>query len=224
MSHPVSGCVLCYNEERCIESAIECLLHYCDEVFVLDSGSEDDSMKFIKSFEREMWPVKHETIRQVMRDRYGYKQGFRMDHCLNAVAHDWVLILDADEVLDEIEPDYFRNLETAVRMPRLNLLDTERIILAIKDESGKWIDWWPDAQIRFVNRVQWHYDVNHYRHAVPWPNEPATTSEMLPVNIWHLHSLVHPGRQWATDPNAPEIKTRPLDKPLPKWAKLIKPL
>lgn len=88
-SIPVSAVVMTRNEERNLGRCLQSL-EQIDEVFVVDSGSEDDTVSVATA----------NGARVVQFDwngRYPKKKQWSLDHL--RFSHDWVLFVDADEEL-----------------------------------------------------------------------------------------------------------------------------
>ncbi len=83
---PVSAVIITYNEEALIANTLSAL-GWCDEILVVDSGSTDRTADICKSF----------GCRVLTRtfDGYGPQKRFAVAQA----RHDWILALDADEVL-----------------------------------------------------------------------------------------------------------------------------
>ena len=83
---PVSCFIIAMNEEDRIGRTIKSVIHFVDEVIVIDSGSTDKTEEICRSlgvtFIHNEW------------SGYGPQKNFGEDQC----KHDWVLNLDADEV------------------------------------------------------------------------------------------------------------------------------
>lgn len=90
---PLSAFIICMNEEEYIVNCIESL-KCCSEIVIVDSGSTDATIKIIKKFQKDGWPIKF-----IHNDWPGYSQQkqFALDQCTN----DWCLNIDADERLDD---------------------------------------------------------------------------------------------------------------------------
>jgi len=84
---PVSAAIICYNEEANIARCLDAL-GWCEEIVVVDSGSTDETLAIVGS--RAGTRTLHRRF-----DTYVKQKNYALDHC----THDWVLSLDADEVL-----------------------------------------------------------------------------------------------------------------------------
>jgi glycosyltransferase involved in cell wall biosynthesis len=84
---PISAAVICFNEQRNIARCLDALA-FCDEIVVVDSGSTDGTRQLIQA---------HGRAKLLTRpfDNYIDQKNFALDTCRN----DWVLSVDADEVI-----------------------------------------------------------------------------------------------------------------------------
>jgi glycosyltransferase involved in cell wall biosynthesis len=82
----ISAIVTTYNEEKNIGDCIRSLL-WCDEIFVVDSFSTDRTPEIVRGF--------GDNVVFVQRTYYG--SASQKNWAMDQVAHDWILIFDADE-------------------------------------------------------------------------------------------------------------------------------
>jgi glycosyltransferase involved in cell wall biosynthesis len=147
MSIRISATVITFNEERNIARVIESL-RCCDEILILDSGSNDRTAEIAAKL----------GARVVECNWRGYAAQKNM--AAKLAAHDWILSLDADESLSEaLEAEIWHIKKTGpafdgYTMPRL------------AQYLGKWIlnsGWYPDRKVRLFNRrrAQWVGDFVH---------------------------------------------------------------
>jgi len=92
----LSVCMICRDEADRIETALQSVIGWADEVVVFDSGSTDGTVDVARRY----------TDRVFVTDWPGF--GVQRQRCLEAATGDWVLMLDADEWLtpalrDEID-------------------------------------------------------------------------------------------------------------------------
>src|SRR6202140_3422356 len=143
----ISAAIITYNEERNIARGLESL-RSCDEIVVLDSGSNDRTVELATKLGARV-------IDSVWRGFAGQKN-YASEHC----EHDWVLSLDADEALSEaLEGEIWQIKKNgpefdAYTMPRL------------AQYLGRWIlhsGWYPDRKVRLYNRrkAKWVGDFVH---------------------------------------------------------------
>lgn len=84
---PLSASLITYNEADRIEAALRSLA-FCDEIVVLDSGSTDGTVERARAL----------GARVEIAPFAGYRT--QKDRAVGLCRHDWVLCLDADEVVD----------------------------------------------------------------------------------------------------------------------------
>jgi glycosyltransferase involved in cell wall biosynthesis len=82
----VSAVLITYNEEKNIRRTLT-PLHWCDEIIIVDSFSTDNTVSICKEFGCKIFYQKF--------DGYGRQKRFAVSKASN----DWVLCIDADEVL-----------------------------------------------------------------------------------------------------------------------------
>ncbi len=86
MKHKISIFIITYNEAHIISKCLEKLKTF-DEIIVVDSGSTDATVSICESFGAKVISHKFENF------------GLQKQFALEQTTHDWVLSLDADEVL-----------------------------------------------------------------------------------------------------------------------------
>ena len=87
---PVSASMIVRDEEAGLERALGSLraVEAIDEVVIVDTGSTDRTIEIA----RDLGAVVHQ---QPWQDDFA----FHRNHCLELCSHDWVFVLDGDEVL-----------------------------------------------------------------------------------------------------------------------------
>jgi glycosyltransferase involved in cell wall biosynthesis len=131
----ISGVVIACNEETKIEACLRSLLKVSDQVVVLDSGSSDRTVELARSLGAE---VHFQTFK-------GHIQ--QKNSVVNLAKHNWVLSLDADEVLSD-------ELIAAIQAMDAPASTTAFRIKRLNNYCGQWIRygaWYPDRKIRL-----WH--------------------------------------------------------------------
>jgi len=133
----LSACIVARDEEDRIGDCIRSVA-FCDEVLVVDSHSRDRTREIAAEL----------GARVVERDWPGFVQ--QKEFAIRAAAHDWVLIVDADErasatLAREIAGLRERGFPGCAgwRMPRCTAY------------LGRWIrhgGWYPDLQLRLFDR------------------------------------------------------------------------
>ena len=143
----ISATIITLNEERNIARAIESL-RCCDEILVVDSGSNDRTTELATKL----------GARVVEGIWSGYAN--QKNRAAEQAAHDWILSIDADEALSEaLEAEIWQLKKCgptfdAYTMPRL------------AQYLGRWIlhsGWYPDRKVRLYDRrkASWVGDFIH---------------------------------------------------------------
>ncbi|HSH57380.1 MAG TPA: glycosyltransferase family 2 protein [Halomonas sp.] len=134
---PITGIVITLNEQERIGECIDSLMSLCNEVIVVDSLSQDDTIAIAEQ--------KGATVLQQAYLGDGPQKAFGVPHASN----DWILALDADERLDEDAIDYIRNL--ALDNPSMAYSFNRRNFC-----GNHWIKsagFYPDRVVRLYNRT-----------------------------------------------------------------------
>ena len=84
----VSAVIISYNEERNIRRTLS-QLHWCDEIIIVDSYSTDATVDICREFNCTIY----------LREFNGY--GSQKRYAVSKATHDWILCIDADEVLSD---------------------------------------------------------------------------------------------------------------------------
>ena len=151
----ISATIITFNEERNIARVIESL-RCCDEILVLDSGSNDRTVEIATKLgarvEEASW--------------HGYAA--QKNIAAQLATYDWVLSLDADESVSEaLEAEIWQIKKCGPKfegytMPRL------------AQYLGRWIlhsGWYPDRKVRLFDRrkAKWVGDFVHESVKVDGP-------------------------------------------------------
>ena len=137
----ISATIITLNEEDKIRQCLESLQGVADEIVVVDSLSTDNTKSICEEF----------GVRFIEQKWLGYSEQKNLAN--NIASHDWILSIDADEVLsDELKKSILKikneeretkNEELVYSFNRLN------------NYCGKWIHhsgFYPDKKIRIWNR------------------------------------------------------------------------
>jgi len=134
----LSICMITYNNERIVEKALESA-GFADEICVLDSHSTDATVEI----------AKRHADRFAQQPFAGFQQQY--NDCVAMASSDWVMFLDADEVIDDelraaIEALVARDGDSGVTAYRVN----RRVRY-----MGRWIrhgPWARDSELRVARR------------------------------------------------------------------------
>lgn len=147
----ISGVVVAQNNQTTIEAVIRNLEPLCDEIVVVDGGSEDATMSLATQS-----PLVR-LYRRHFDGNIGAQKNFAFDQCLG----DWILILDTDELLGGKGVDRIRML---TRLPFMSWFAFPRYWLVEHEGQVKYLTaqrFYRDRQIRlFRNQPGFRYDVS----------------------------------------------------------------
>ena len=136
MAKTLSVAMIAMNEEANLPRTLESV-RWADEIVVVDSGSKDRTLEIARSFGAKTW---HSDFAG-----HGEQKNIAIDLCTS----EWVLLLDADEVLSPELQTEIRELLAgepkfgAYWIPRLNLI------------LGRWMrhgGFYPDLKLRLFRR------------------------------------------------------------------------
>lgn len=143
---PLSAVLITRNAAAQLPASLASL-KFCDEIVVVDSGSEDETVQIAQGM----------GARVVHRDWLGF--GRQKQYAVGQASHDWVLCLDADErVSEELRASIQAALATpdchAYRFPRCNRF------------MGRYLrhgEGYPDWSLRLFDRrhARWSDDAVH---------------------------------------------------------------
>ncbi|EPC00691.1 hypothetical protein L861_12930 [Litchfieldella anticariensis FP35 = DSM 16096] len=159
---PITGIVITLNEENDIACCIRSLFLVCDEVIVVDSLSQDNTVDIART----------EGAR-VIEQAYlgdGPQKAFGVPYAKN----DWILALDADERLDDDAVELIKSLDLsdaglAYGFRRKNFVGHHWIRAA---------GFYPDAVVRLYNRTQAGYLPKKAHSAVQAPQTLQTSAHI----------------------------------------------
>lgn len=136
MNNQISVVIICRNEAPVIGKTITAVKGFSSDVVVVDSGSTDGTQAIVTSSGAKLIETGWE----------GY--GPNKNKGVAAAANDWILSIDADEVVDEELASTFRHLE---------LSDPQNIYMIrfrafLGDKMIRYGEWGNDRHIRLYNR------------------------------------------------------------------------
>lgn len=131
----LSAVIITKNEAghiaRCLES-----ISWVDEIIVLDSGSEDDTVAISHQYTDKVYQT----------DWPGF--GIQKQRAVNKAGGDWILSIDADEV---VSPELRLEIENALRQEHYKGYEIPRL----SSYCGRQMrhgGWWPDHVLRLFRR------------------------------------------------------------------------
>lgn len=85
----LSLCLIVKNEEKFIKACLDAVKDIVDEIVIVDTGSTDSTIDIIKSYKVKLYNYKWNNDFSSARN-----------YAISKAASDWILFIDADEILD----------------------------------------------------------------------------------------------------------------------------
>lgn len=143
---PLSVVIITYNEEKNIERCLDSVKEIADEILVVDSFSTDKTEKICSSYK----------VRFIKKAWEGYSS--TKNFANQQARYDWILSLDADEVLSE-------ELKKSIAEIKKGAETKTYKFNRLTNYCGKWIKhggWYPDTKVRIFDRrkTKWEGDIH----------------------------------------------------------------
>jgi glycosyltransferase involved in cell wall biosynthesis len=147
-----SAVIITKNEADNIARCIQSLLPVTEEILIIDSGSADNTIDIAKGLGAKVIETKW----------LGYSETKNLGN--KAAENDWIISIDADEVVSESLQQSIKNLS-----PQNNTVYT---LNRMTNYCGKWIrhsGWFPDKKVRIFNKkeIYWQGDFVHETLHIP---------------------------------------------------------
>lgn len=182
MKEKISATIITLNEEKRIAQVIRNVIQVCDEVIVVDSLSTDRTAEIALSLGA-----------RVIEQKY-LGDGGQKAFCEQFCTHDWVLSIDADEILD---------LDAIETMKNLDLAHSSFDGYAFRRKSfigDKYIrQWYPDSVVRLYNRTKCGYNTKGEHGAVQTKNIQKLSAHMLHYSFENFGMLVKKADRFAVN-------------------------
>ena len=163
----ISAYIVTLNEEKRLGKTLQALKKVADEIFVIDSGSTDKTQKIAEKYGAKF--VFHKWKNISAQKHYG------QELCHN----DWVLSLDADEVLS---PELIAEIKEKMKKPEADAYKMKICDMLPGDKKPRWLAKTYN-QVRLYNRKKNNMpdDLTHDRVVV---GEGAVV-EQLEAKVFH---------------------------------------
>lgn len=132
--HAISAAVICFNEEQYIGHCLDSLT-WCDQVVVVDSGSTDRTVEIVNRFSNAELHAR--PFDNFMNQK---------NHALSLCRNEWVVSLDADEVLTSENVAEIRSLA----FDKSGYYIGRRAFIG--DREIRFGTWSPDYQLRIFRK------------------------------------------------------------------------
>lgn len=134
MNPPLSVFIICQDEERIIGSCLKQAAKVADEIIIVDSGSTDATLEIVSQYTDKIF---HQQWLG-----YGRQKNFALSKCRN----EWVMSLDADEVLPDELITEIQHLDMSAPAYRI----ARKLYLG--DKFIRWGGYFPDYQLRLFKK------------------------------------------------------------------------
>jgi (heptosyl)LPS beta-1,4-glucosyltransferase len=139
----LSVCLATYNEAQNIARCLRSVKDWVDEIIVVDGSSNDSTREIAKKHGARVYKTTNKEMFHINKQM-----------AVNKAKNDWVLLLDADEeVEDELKKEIQNTIKSIHRHPNTTIngyyIPRKNIIF------GKWIKhtgWYPDYQLRLFRK------------------------------------------------------------------------
>lgn len=143
MTEKLSAIIITYNEEANIGRCIEALIGLADEILVVDSLSDDQTVAVAQSYP---------GVRVISQAFLGY--GPQKNFAAAQAAHEIVLSVDADEVVSG-------ELARSIRKVLANLPADGYTMNRLNRYCGRWVrhsGWYPDRKLRLWRKSRGYWN------------------------------------------------------------------
>lgn len=167
----ISAIVQTYNAAEQLDACLRALQGF-DEILVVDMESTDNTVKIARAA----------GARVIVMERGDHRivEAYR-DFAIHEARYDWVLVVDADEIVPDALRRYLYEAIEADPTPRAILIPIKNYFM------GRWMRcYYPDYILRFFHRVgaHWPYAI-HSRpsHAGPEIRIPASRTDLAYIHL-----------------------------------------
>lgn len=138
MKRPVSAILIAYNEERRLSACLERLL-WTNEIVVVDSGSTDATREIANRYTERVFEIPWKGF------------GPQKQAAVELATHDWVLVVDCDEL---VTPQLADEVVALLGLPEVKAgYDVPRRTF-IGAKEIKYCGWYPDRTVRLFDRTK----------------------------------------------------------------------
>jgi glycosyltransferase involved in cell wall biosynthesis len=178
----LSAIVIAKNEEAAIGACLDALA-WCQEIVLVDSGSEDRTREI--AAKRGARVIEHEW------EGYGRQKNF----AVSQAANDWVLCIDADEI---VGPELRASIQATLTRPALRAYEMARC----NRFMGSWLrhgEGYPDWKLRLFDRraARWSDDPVHEK-VVTSEQVGRLKGDLLHDSAETLHSYLEKQNRYTT--------------------------
>jgi glycosyltransferase involved in cell wall biosynthesis len=165
--------VLTHNEEKDLANCLKSL-SFVNDIIVIDSGSTDKTPSIAKQYQAKVFS--HDFV------SYSAQRNFALT---KAGSYDWVLMIDADEVVESELAQELQSFALDIYLDGVNIPRKNYIF-------GKWIkhsDWYPDHRLVFFRPKLVEY-IGDVHERIKFTKGDGTTATAVYHIIHHNYDTV----------------------------------
>ena len=171
----ITGAILALNEQLNIEYCLRSMYTWCDEIIVVDMFSDDKTTEIAHRYTDLV--LQHERIAD-----FGAARQLFVDHATG----DWILSLDADEVVTPELAKWIRNFVDSDPPYDVAMIPRANVFL------GRWLrstPWWP-GNPRLFRKDGSKVTTDLHHGLVPVAGARIATLPKKPeISLWHFAQL-----------------------------------
>lgn len=172
----VSLCMIVKNEAKNLPRCLESVRNSVQEIIIVDTGSTDNSIEIGLSYGAKIYSFE-------WKDDFSAARNFGLEHA----SGEWILVLDADETLDEQSAQSLLPTLTASKADAYNCILRNVLSLSpVISYQDQVFEGW----IRiFRNRPQYRFESIYHESVFPSLRRHHAIIENGPFMIWHFGML-----------------------------------
>ena len=165
LNYDITAIILTYNEEKHIERCINSIKRYTKKIIVIDSFSNDKTIKICEKFKKTLFIYKKKFVNHSEQLNYALQKNIKTK---------WILRIDADEVVDS---NFFYKFKKIKNINKYNAVNTiiEHNFLGSRISYG---GVYPGYQIRIWKNKQGKFDKKPMDEKVILKNERIYNSKL----------------------------------------------
>jgi len=193
----LSLCMIVKNESDFLKRCLESVKPIVDEIIIVDTGSKDNTIEIAKSFGAKV--VKHKWD-----NNFGKSRNISLKHATK----DWILVLDADEIISKKDLKNIKELlekaeSDAFSLVQRNYFKEKRDPTALEvssvndkySESKPYKGWFPSRLVRLFRNNK-GYEFTGIIHELVEPSIKQSSGKIEPTKIPIHHFRVEKGKRF----------------------------
>lgn len=115
----LSACLIVKNEEKSIEKILQCLLQFCDEVNIVDTGSNDKTVEILQRYSNNKVKIYHLD----WRDDFSYARNYSF----SKATMEYIFWCDGDDYIPESSIDEIKILKASGELRRYDIVSADYV-------------------------------------------------------------------------------------------------